>query len=187
MTQTICKSPYNLISIFRYGETPEQVSNSDKLLSSIIQARCLSKEQDRITNGGPKAQSHTTQNDYYENVDMKSSDAIKSTNDSKLRKSVTSNKERDPADTRSKTKEPTDSAKARDKEDEIDKPWISYLRNLRIPMMCQLHRKITYTISDNALKASPPQSKAKRDKSPATIKRRQMNRNPNCNHNSKLQ
>jgi len=42
-------------------------------------------------------------------------------------------------------------------EEEIDKPWISYLRNLRIPMMCQLHRKITVSISENSLKVSPPQ------------------------------
>lgn len=114
---------------------------------------------------------------------------IQSTKDSKMRKSLTSNKERETNETNSNTREGVLSLpkKTEMSEEEADKPWISYLRNLRIPMMCQLHRKITYAISENALKATPPQqSKAKRDKSPSAIKKRQMNRNPNCNHNSKL-
>ena len=69
------------------------------------------------------------------------------------------------------------------KEEEIDKPWISYLRNLRIPMMWQLHRKVSVSISENSLKATPPQAK-KRDKSPIWMKKRNINRNPNWNHNS---
>jgi hypothetical protein len=59
-------------------------------------------------------------------------------------------------------------------EEDIDKPWISYLRNLRIPMMCQLHRKITLAISEDSLKATPSHEK-KRDKPSASLKNRNHN------------
>jgi len=49
--------------------------------------------------------------------------------------------------------------------------------------MGQLHRKITVTISENSLKAPLPHAKSN-EKSPVAPKRRNMNRNPNCNHNS---
>ena len=57
-----------------------------------------------------------------------------------------------------KVKSTTDATKETD-DKEIDKPWITYLRNLRIPMLCQLHRKITVTIAEFALRATPPQNK----------------------------
>ena len=167
-------------------------SDSDKLLNSIIQARCLTNEQESNVKSVSKTQSNTAHNDYADNsTDLKSSDANRrSDKDSKLRKSVTSDKEKMNNEPRSQTKDPKDEErfqKPKSKvEEEVDKPWISYLRNLRIPMMCQLHRKITYSISEYSLKATPPQSKAKREKSPSEVKRRNLNRNPNCNHNSKI-
>lgn len=170
-------------------------SDSDKLLNSIIQARCLTNEEERLVKSGSKTQTNSAVNDYVDNsTDLKSTDANRKSNkDSKLRKSVTSNKERQSNELRSQTKDSTDLEKLENPqksssktEEEVDKPWISYLRNLRIPMMCQLHRKITYSISESSLKSTPPQSKMKRDKSPVGLKKRNLNRNPNCNHNSKI-
>ena len=115
----------------------EQTSTSDKLLSSIIQARCLSNEQQRSAVSTLKKQPSTAQNDYYDNTELKSSEILKgSENDPKLRKSITSNKERYSAEHKSDSNNETQHCRTKEKvEEEIDKPWISYLRNLRIPMM----------------------------------------------------
>jgi hypothetical protein len=100
-------------------------------------------------------------------------------NDSKIRNSILSQENNDDISILEKRYSKEDKKDSKDKgnEDDIDKPWISYLRNLRIPMMCQLHRKITLAISDNSLKATT--SNKKRDKSPVSLKKRNLNRNPN--------
>lgn len=84
-----------------------------------------------------KKQSSTAQNDYYDNTDLKSTEVVKSSeNESKLRKSITSKNERDSAEHKTNTKHEGQHTRTKERvEEEIDKPWISYLRNLRIPMM----------------------------------------------------
>lgn len=165
--------------------TCSKTNNSDVLLNSIIQSRCLTKDQERIATGNLKDYKNSpNQGDYFDaKQKIESKGTTSACKDAKLRKSITSNKER--KDERISLREKEMKESKEPVEDDIDKPWISYLRNLRIPMMCQLHRKITFAISEHALKATPPQSK-KRDKSPTILKRRNLNRNPNCNHNSKF-
>lgn len=164
------------------GKTTSKTSNPEKLLDSIIQSRCLTKDRDRHPSGNLKDyRDFQPQDDYYDQKSTKDDRGSKiNRNDSKVRKSVTSNKERNEEKLSARDKDPKNGANSKEEkaEDEIDKPWIAYLRNLRIPMMCQLHRKITFTISENALKATPPQSK-KRDRSPVGAKRRNLNKNPN--------
>lgn len=164
------------------GKTTSKASNPEKLLDSIIQSRCLTKDRDRNPSGNLKDyRDFQPQDDYYDQKSTKDDRGHKmNRNDSKVRKSITSNKERNEEKLSARDKVGKIEKTPRDEklDDDIDKPWIAYLRNLRIPMMCQLHRKITFTISENALKATPPQSK-KRDRSPAAAKRRNLNKNPN--------
>lgn len=126
-----------ILYIYRSDMYQEQASTSDKLLNSIIQARCLSNEQERSAMATLKKQSSTAQNDYYDNTDLKSTEVVKSSeNESKLRKSITSKNERDSAEHKTNTKHEGQHTRTKERaEEEIDKPWISYLRNLRIPMM----------------------------------------------------
>lgn len=173
------------------GKTTDKAGNSDKLLDSIIQSRCLTKEHNRIQSGHLRDyRRDSSKDDYYDSNNAQDSKASTlARKDSRLRKSITSSKERKDGKESAREKEKeskVENTREEQPDDDIDKPWISYLRNLRIPMMCQLHRKITFAISEQALKATPPQSK-KRDKSPIAIKKRNLNRNPNCNHNSKLE
>lgn len=144
-----------------------KTSNPDKILDSIIQSRCLTKEKEQID-------ILYAQEAYGDIIEK---DVL--SNDSKIRKSM-SNQDNDDKGVLEKRylKEEKKDNKDKGNEDDIDKPWISYLRNLRIPMMCQLHRKITLAISDNSLKATPTHNK-KRDKSPVSLKKRNLNRNPN--------
>ncbi len=174
-------------------ELQGKASNPDKLLDSIIQSRCLTKDQERADSQKDKLASCKTnklknlvsKDDY---VDTQNTTQLKySRKGSRIRKSMSSShNRREEVNVRKDEKNKEEKKEKDGKVDEdIDKPWISYLRNLRIPMMCQLHRKITVAISESSLKATPPQSK-KRDKSPVSMKKRNLNRNPNCNHNSKF-
>ena len=129
-------------------------NNPDRLLDSIIQSRCLTKEQERAS-FDQQQDFNIPQEDNYDSNGHKENITLKNSNrETKKRKSVTSNNERKEETAVEQIKE-----NPQNKDDEIDKQWISYLRNLRIPMMCQLHRKITFAISENAIKATPPENK----------------------------
>lgn len=133
-------------------------NNPERLLDSIIQSRCLTKEQERI-NCDKQQEFSLPQDEYFDSNGLKENLTIKNSNrETRERKSVTSNKERKDETAIEQIKEIKETPQKKE-DDEIDKPWISYLRNLRIPMMCQLHRKITFSISENALKATPPENK----------------------------
>lgn len=142
-----------------------KTSNPDKILDSIIQSRCLAKDQDQ-------SDKQNSQNTYKDN------DVL--SNDSKLRKSISNLDKKEDKLVIEKRQPKEDKKESRDRavEEDIDKPWISYLRNLRIPMMCQLHRKITLAISENSLKATPSQEK-KKDKPSASLKNRNFNNQVN--------
>lgn len=113
------------------SKTKTKLSNNDRLLDSIIQSRCLTKDQDRDSLSKPKTFKET-ENDYYDPNPTKDSPKLPR-KDSNLRKSVTSNQERN--EERPKSKELVLEKREQKVEEDIDKPWISYLRNLRIPMM----------------------------------------------------
>lgn len=64
-----------------------------------------------------------------------------------------------------------------------EKPWIVYLRTLRIPIVCQIHRKLFVMISEETKNQEAQDSKNKlNNASMSSIKK--INRNPNWNHNS---
>ena len=66
-----------------------------------------------------------------------------------------------------------------------EKPWIVYLRTLRIPIICPIHRKLFLMISDNFKNPESQSAKPKKSNfSSISSMKRMMNRNPNCNHNS---
>ena len=147
-TKTSIEEPKEMRSALMGSEKAKnKIKNSEKLLESIIQSRCLTKDQERVNSGSYRHQKEDfEQNDYYDNkAYLEERPNRVKRKDSKLRKSITSNKERESE--KAPKKETKEEPSSKDKiEDEIDKPWISYLRNLRIPMMWQLHRKITFSI-----------------------------------------
>ena len=63
-----------------------------------------------------------------------------------------------------------------------EKPWIVYLRTLRIPIIWPIHRKLFLMISDNFRVPDVPEVPNRRQKNNSI--KRTMNRNPNCNHNN---
>ena len=66
-----------------------------------------------------------------------------------------------------------------------EKPWIVYLKTLRIPIICPIHRKLFLMISENFKTPEPQTSKSKKNNfSSISSMKRMMNRNPNWNHNS---
>jgi hypothetical protein len=61
-----------------------------------------------------------------------------------------------------------------------EKPWIVYLKTLRIPIICPIHRKLFLMISDNFKSPEPQNSKQKKNNfSSISSMKRMMNRNPN--------
>lgn len=124
------------------GELRSKGSGHDKLLDSIIQSRCLTKDQDRKDLPKDKLASCKTnklknlvaKDEYADTQHTQKTDQSKySRKASRVRKSISS------SNNRKGTKEEATKEEKKDKdpkaEEEIDKPWISYLRNLRIPMM----------------------------------------------------
>jgi hypothetical protein len=136
-TKTSIEEPNKIRNALMESEkVKNKIKNSEKLLESIIQSRCLTKDQERMNSGSQRNKKEDfEQNDYYDNkAYLEERPNRVKRKDSKLRKSFTSNKERESEN--SSKKEHKEESTSKDKiEDEIDKPWISYLRNLRIPMM----------------------------------------------------
>jgi hypothetical protein len=60
-----------------------------------------------------------------------------------------------------------------------EKPWLVYLKTLRIPIICPIHRKL-FLLTSSSFKAPSPRAAAP----PVVSKNKPINRNPNCNHNS---
>jgi hypothetical protein len=65
-----------------------------------------------------------------------------------------------------------------------EKPWVVYLRTLRIPIICPIHRKLFLLISEEFKNPEPKDVKKKTNFSSITSIKRVANRNPNCNHNN---
>jgi hypothetical protein len=65
-----------------------------------------------------------------------------------------------------------------------EKPWVVYLRTLRIPIICPLHRKLFLLISQLSQNPEPRDLKKRTNFGSLTSMKRITNRNPNCNHNN---
>lgn len=64
-------------------------------------------------------------------------------------------------------------------DDSREKPWVVYLRTLRIPIICPIHRKLFLMISDNFRSPEISEKKKKNNVSAITSMKRVTNRNPN--------
>jgi len=77
--------------------TTNKTSNSEQLLDSIIQSRCLTKDQERVTSGSLRPiKDNQESSDYCDSkmiLEKRPEKLIQ--RDSKLRKSITSNQERE--------------------------------------------------------------------------------------------
>ena len=64
-------------------------------------------------------------------------------------------------------------------EDDEEKPWVAYLKSLRIPVMCPLHRKILLTIT-NFISKNKITGKDRRERiNSRVVARKTVNKNPN--------
>ena len=114
------------------------------MLNSIIQSRCLTKDQERSHEENDKGLNKSNkikqlgEKDAYDDqnsLNESKNQRKESRKDARVRKSISSNKNKRSEKSMVKEKTGKDEPKNKMVEEEIDKPWISYLRNLRIPMM----------------------------------------------------
>ncbi|CAI2367062.1 unnamed protein product [Moneuplotes crassus] len=66
--------------------------------------------------------------------------------------------------------------------DEDEKPWIAYLKSLKVPILCPCHRRIQWMVTSYQDTQKPMTKKEKSQSK--VLKRKIVNKNPNCNHNS---
>ena len=68
-------------------------------------------------------------------------------------------------------------------DEEEEKPWVAYLKSLKTPMMCPLHRKVLLLLT-TYIEVTQTQKTKKEKFSAKVYTRKVVNKNPNCNHNS---
>jgi hypothetical protein len=70
-------------------------------------------------------------------------------------------------------------------DDDEEKPWVAYLKSLKTPMVCPLHRKVQIMVSSIEEVIKPVEKGRKKEHaSSRVVSRKTVNKNPNCNHNS---